>query len=522
MLPNEVSAAPRTPRRAHLGAHRLRVLVGLTAAVSLLAGSQAPAAESEAAALHETRRADELPTDTQISPSCPDGVCPGLGNSFYLPAINGFSPNTGGSEFFTNKRLGACARLSPTARATREFRSVASMEQFTRATMSSFDLNASYTTARLTVTGTAQAMTGERSDRTSTFNSIHMDITTTTHTVNLVQSPDCFAASNIDPRYLAQFTALALIDPSQVGSPTAWQPYAAFLTTHGSHIMMQQQLGSRFQKWESSTTSAEDVLNTLKAKACAGVEGTSDAGAGWSVQGCAAYSSEERRRALRFESSTRQVVMGGTEATRIALTQDVNKRTLDAFIASASQGDQAIHFIFKPVWELFFVIYTPACQAAGRGSSACQNLQRAVNLQAAYEGWTAIGCPELKDGRGSVYQTMAVVGDTTQGIQTYKCQAAKTGCRSHDDCRVGGAGSVCYCYGPGCIDQGDIVAGTELFRNRVRGNREGDYDHGVNNSCNFRLKCYCDTSWSGGLPSRTLYLQAAPVASENGAGGRLE
>ncbi|MDP2324238.1 MAG: hypothetical protein Q8N51_09450, partial [Gammaproteobacteria bacterium] len=93
------------------------------------------------------------------------------------------------------------------------------------------------------------------------------------------------------------------------------------------------------------------------------------------------------------------------------------------------------------------------------------------------------------------------------------CVVSKTGCRSNDSCHLGGAGSVCYCYGPECIDTGDQVSGTNMHRDRVRGDQSGSYDQGVNNSCYYKFiaHCNCDTAWSGGLPERALYRQSAPT-----------
>jgi hypothetical protein len=279
---------------------------------------------------------------------------------------------------------------------------------------------------------------------------------------------------------------------------------------------MQQMIGSRFEQWESSMSSDSEIENTLKAKACAEVEGV-QSGGGWSVKGCAAYSKEEKEKALKTQSKSLMVVMGGTEETRAALTKNVNEENLNKFIDSAANGSQAVRFIFKPIWDLLIAIYTPGCSASGKGSTDCKFLQRAINLQAAYEGWTAVGCDVKKDNTGAIFQTMQVDSSTSQGINTYRCRVSKTGCRSDDSCHLGGAGSVCYCYGSQCIDQGDKLSGTDMFRDKVRGDQSGSYNEGVNNSCYYKFiaHCNCDTSWAGGLPDRNLYLQAAQYNLEN-------
>lgn len=449
-------------------------------------------------------------SDIQQSPACPENICPGLGNSFYLPKLNPLSVNTGGNVFFKNRRLGDCVVLSSVSRNARTLNTADSMENFISNTMSEADLSGSYKTGVMTMRGSAQAMTSSSSDITTTFHSTTLDILAVTNALDFQQDTRCFNQKNIDEEFLKQFTALPLIEDSNVGNAAIWSSYVSFLQDQGSHIMMQQQVGSRFQQWESSESEDTNIEQTLQAKACAQVEGINVDG-GWSAKGCAAYSNDEKRKALRTASKSMRVILGGNEASRANLTKDVNKHNLDAFIDSADQGNEAIRFIFKPIWELLNSMYSPACAAAGKGSPECDNLQRTQTLQSAYEGWLAIGCKEEKDGRNAVYQTMEIAGTSQLGVHTYQCKAAKTGCRTDNDCHIGGWGSVCYCYGPGCIDTGARISGTDMYRNKVRGKESGSYNSGVNLSCRYRagVTCGCKTGWAGGLPERTLYLQSS-------------
>lgn len=168
-----------------------------------------------------------------------------------------------------------------------------------------------------------------------------------------------------------------------------------------------------------------------------------------------------------------------------------------------------IRYGFKPVWQLFFDLYQEQCGRDNRpDSGACRNMQRAYNLQAAYEGWIAVGCPPEQDRRdiGALYQGMQIADTTAQGLNIYQCWLDKTGCRSHNDCSKGNGNSVCYCGGRSCIDTGAPVF-PDLFRNTVRGSKRGGYLEGVNNSCRLTAYCTCNTTWSGGLPVRYLYRQ---------------
>ncbi len=287
----------------------------------------------------------------------------------------------------------------------------------------------------------------------------------------------------------------------------SWAPYINFLR-QGSHVVTQQLLGSRFQQWESSSAESAVAISTLKAKACATVEGIDETGGGWSVRGCQGYSEAQKRSAATTQSSDHTVILGGGSEARNNLLKGVTKETLDAFIDSADAATQPIQFLYKPVWEILISTYHGSCSKDGKGSAACDNLQRAYNLQAAYEAQIALHCPLLSSG-GHRYQAMRIDSTDAQGVSTYACRAEKTGCKADRDCHVGGSGTVCYCYGPSCFDTGEEIAGTSSHRTAVRGSQKGSYNAGANNSCHYKfLTCGCDPHWAGGLPDRDLYLQS--------------
>lgn len=452
---------------------------------------------------------------SDIPPACPDGTCPGLGNAFYLPSQNTESVQTGGTILFKDTKIGTCAKISPAAQNPRRFSSSDSMEHFVETTSSAADVSGSYSSKALSAKGSVSTITGYNSDITTTFHSKQLIVRAITSVIDLQKSSTCMGVHNIDPKYLKAFESLAAINRKKVSAPASWAPYVEFLKSQGSHIIMQQQIGSSFQHWESSTSAAKDIANSLEAKACAEVEGTSG-DSGWSVNGCAAYTKEEKEQSLKTESNGYDMIRGGTAMTRQALQKDFTKKNLDAFIDSSAKGDQVVQAQFTPVWEALSQIYTPLCKKQKQGSKACQNLQRAVNLQAAYEGWTAVGCEEKTAGEGDnkiTYQRMAVAGTTSLGIATYKCAAKKTGCYSgKTDCHIGGLiGSQCYCYGPTCLQKGAAIAGTDLFRSDVQGSQSGGTNDDVNQSCKYQIGVYCDCDygWSDGLPDRNLYLQSA-------------
>lgn len=449
----------------------------------------------------------------------PDGVCAGLGNGFYLPGTDLIgSPATNGKVILKNRKLGdgGCAVKTDIHTQEGHIAQFNSMSEFVENTSTTLSVSGSYASKTLSVKGTANAVTGKQSDFKETFHSASIDIPSIRHHVDLQDSSDCFSESNLDPKYLEEFEALAEIDPSKVYETAQWNDYITFLNNYGSHIMMQQKYGSRFMYWESSTSTASDVQKLIAAKACAEVEGESG-DKGWSVNACGSYSDEEKRKAEQLSSTSKKYIKGGSKAARDALTLEITEQNLQNFLASADEATEAIDYQFKPVWELLHQIYSVKCKADDKTSIACKNLQRGVNLQAAYEGMLAIGCEVKNYGKNpqntaiNQMQAMRIDSTNSKGISTYQCWAKKVGCVNAGSCTRGV--EACYCAGDSCIDKGEQTFGTiPSFKDVIRGTRHGGKYDGVNASCSIRdifSGCDCDPNWTAdGLGDRALYKQA--------------
>lgn len=388
--------------------------------------------------------------------------------------------------------------------------SVDSMQQLVKNTATNFGVKGTYTTAELSVKGTVSALTGSSSEETTTFHSTHLDIEAVTNVVDLQDNDKCLGVeANFEESFLARFKAIPLIEHSAISSSASWAPYVNFLQDQGSHMMVQQKIGSRLQQWESTTAELKNAAQTLQTKACATVEGIAGVG-GWSVSSCAAYTEKEKEQSVKIETQSVRVILGGTRESRLGLTAQLNETTLNKFIGDAENGDQPIDFKFKPIWEVLKTYYETRCSSSGKNSEDCLHKQRAYNLQAAFEGWLAVGCPKLTTSNNFVYQQMEIL-DATNDIVTYQCKTAKLGCSSDDDCHIGGAGSVCYCYGPSCFDTGKWITGTEDNRTTVRASQSGSYSQGVNNACYYHVGvyCLCNKNWSDGLGEHSIYRQGS-------------
>jgi len=390
------------------------------------------------------------------------------------------------------------------------------MKDFVTSTNTATGLSGSYKTAMYSLQASVNYMTGSSSDLSTAFHSTHLDIVSITQVVDFKEDGKCLGGEeNLDDNWLQSFSSLPLISADSAEYDSSWEPYVNFLKEKGSHIMVQQQIGSRLQQWESSESTSSDIADTLKAKACAGVEGVAGVG-GWSAQACSSYNSSQRQQAMSTASTSLHVIMGGTASTRAALTKQITPDSLSKFIDSAPQGDAAVAYAFKPVWQLLMSIYQQKCDVSGSSSDACTQLQRAYNLNAAYEGWIAFRCPRTYTSNGHAVQRMRVV-ESTNPIQTYACHAAKYGCYEDSDCSSGGvAGTVCYCYGPSCLAPGNLISGTDQHRPEIKKVYDGSaFSAGVNPSCVYYVLqgCYCYKPWNKGGGDVDIWTQSLAASS---------
>ena len=458
---------------------------------------------------------------TEPTPACPNGVCPGLGQAFYLPDTNLLDnkANNGGRAVFKDARLGGCASLIDQQSSFRSFQTYDTASKLTEALNTGIDVKAAVPVQQVNVGATVNATTGHTNLQTETFNSVVLNIEFVNQVVNFNRSSACQSPENLDPSFQAAFEALALPKAEQAGESFTWAAYTQFLRNWGSHFQAQQWLGSRVQQWVSSKTGAIETTDTLQAKACFELEGFT---VGWSASPCLNIDTSKRFEASSKETNDRRYIAGGTTATRTALIQKFDEKNLNDFIAIANQGDEPIGFSHIPLWSVLQEVYRTPCGQAGKGSTACKNLQRAVALQAAYEGFGAYGCSKQLDGRSAVIQTMRALGPDSLGIYYFACHQSKTGCRENSDCvaKLNAGIAKCYCEGPSCIDV-NRIPGTTLQRNYVRGTTDYDFwnsDKGVNASCQDKiLSCNCDEGWAGGQLARDIWDQALS-GSSNPAG----
>lgn len=442
-----------------------------------------------------------------------DGSCPGLGQAFYLPSIDVLDAesNISGHTVFNNALIGGCASVVDQNSSYRSFNTYETASELIEGLNTGIDAKVDIPIKTKTIPATVHAAANHSVTTTEEFKSVVLNIEFVNQVVNFNLNSTCLFPDNIDPVFQASFEALALPEPEKAGESFTWAAYQSFLSNWGSHVQVQQKIGSRVQQWVSSKTNSTVTTTVLQAKACLDLE--NNLSGGWSAPPCAGIQSDKRLEASQVETNDQRYIAGGTTAARTALMQKFDEPKLAAFIETASQGDQPISFNYLPIWSVLQEVYRAPCGRDGKGSTACKNLQRAMTLQAAYEGFGAYECAKQLDARQSAIQTMVAQGPDSLGIYYFACHQSKTGCRENTDCSLKPhlSGMACYCEGPSCIDSRSI-AGTSLQRNYVRGKTDYSYVNsniGVNASCEDKIaSCNCDEGWAGGQLERNVWDQA--------------
>ena len=454
--------------------------------------------------------------------ACPNGFCPGLGELFYIPATDTVGVNTNGTTSWKNPpTLGGCATLTtPIRQGNDSFRGSDSSSSFFSSLATDSNISGDVKTLAFSMKASASAQTGKELTITSTFHSEVYDRSEIQGVVDFNKDSSCQTLSSLDQSYLNRFKSL----PLEIAKPGAyatndsnWSDYNAFLREDGSHYLVQMTYGSRFQIWSSTSTSSSDVSTMLKARACLELEGSSGSNSA-SATGCSGIDSKTREQSKSLDIQTRKVVRGGLKAKREALINKTSPELMADFIKDAPASDQPVTWKYRPIWELLQSEYRLLCQRGGPNSEDCKNYQRAINLQAAYEGREGWEC-QYKTSSGTVLGGMKLGEKNSQGVAFWSCVQAKSGCFSDNSCRWH-TGTVSHCYGPECLDE-QLIDGTDKYRTVVKGNK-GNYNYydGVNNSCyicSAGFAACCDTKWAGGKPEREIWAQNRSVRSSSKA-----
>lgn len=298
-------------------------------------------------------------------------------------------------------------------------------------------------------------------------------------------TPDCITNLHLNENFQRDFVNLPKVieDPSQLSH---WYQYNLFLKTYGSHVTKRLSYGSKYTRYLFTKSSEKISQEEFSIKACASVDA-----AKVKLEACSQYSQEDYKRVSHFETSDTTTVRGGTIDSRAALMNEVTQELLEKFLKEAGNSDQAVSIQYESMWDFL-----------KKRFHGTEHFRKAVNLEAYYLGYLNVGC-EPQSESGYTLRRFRLVDDDPM-VPVYHCELAPLGCRSDNDCHIGGAGSVCYCYGSSCVraQSGETDprhAGKKNQRGMQR-SQSGSTWEGLNNSCKYHIGiyCVCRGGWGGG------------------------
>ena len=455
--------------------------------------------------------------------ACAGDVCAGLGKGYDLRSINVLDPlsQSAGMDIFLNTAVGTCSTITAMGASEDEMKTYSSSEQITKSMSAGLETNnngVALSYGGYSLKATAQATFSQSFDSTTNLaaanyfkSNIHQVVTFDR------DSSDCWSAANLQPAFLKSFEALAPIDPTLAKEDSSWQPYVDFLAAWGSHVQIQQQQGSRISFWSSSTDTSATSSKQLSTKVCADI----GIGAIGSIGACSKYTNDIATVGKSNAAEKKVYIVGGDDTTRLRLSDyysqygQIEPERLSAFMTAGNTSAQPIGFAYTPIWGLLTQIYQPKCTVQNKGGMECLNYQRALALQAAYQGYMAFQCSLKVDNNKIPYQQMVMKPANSLGVSSFACQEAKSGCRTDKDCKYTkngflGLNSGGNCAGGGCI-QAELIPGTSpsLYRAQIKTTDQSvEYNKGTNASCSNARIPACDTAWDGGAQEREIWNQA--------------
>lgn len=356
-----------------------------------------------------------------------------LGQGFYLPAKDILGDYEAGEVIFRTIPPSCVEAVGrPVTRQERSF--FKSSESFYRyvstKTGVSATLKGSFTMGT-TLDVVSQAVTGNSHQASG----LTIDIVSIKDA--RIVSSYCQNTLPFSERFLADFLKL----PVRIKNPNSkndWRSYNSFLQKYGSHIVKEIYNGSRIQQWNFASSSEGYSERDFNVRACLDLSSNSGS---MKIDSCTNHSKKEKERVEKMTMSDLLVVKGGTAATRAKLRNERTAELIEKFMLEAQSSPGRILYKWTAIWDLLKTRFI------GKGND--DQLSRVLNIEAYYEGVLDYGC--TLSSKNNV-DLRWLEQNKQSKLPDFSCMLAALGCRSSHDCHIGGAGSVCYCYGSSCVD----------------------------------------------------------------------
>jgi hypothetical protein len=468
-------------------------------------------------------KAEESYPENLTKIQCPGGICPGLGAGFDLRKKNINDPSqflSGKKPIFKNTNIkdNKCFLYHKEQKTEPSNNYTKNTRELLRAIATSNELSASAPIETVTLAATANAATRSSVTENENIQTTELSIVDRFGSVSFLENIEC-RFDNLTDDFKSEIETLSNISITKPSESNSWIAFSSFFEKYGTHVMTQIVFGSKLQFWESIINSTTDSQNILQIKACLKAhENISNISAGV----CSGYSKDEIDKANKTSTNSRAYILGGGDEIRKKISnlylngKSASQEDIDEFLKTSNESNQAVGYIFVPIWKLILSMYIGVCvdnylKNVGGKSTSCKITQLAINLEAAF-AFNSIKCEKLSTGYGKIYQEFREI-KTDNPLKEYQCFAAKTGCTNDDDCNYNWdtkANTGCIAYGAGTLEKGDeYEMNPGNYRTKVQGGKGSNnpYD-GINNSCyerGYMFGCVCNDKWAGGLPDRSLW-----------------
>ena len=259
---------------------------------------------------------------------------------------------------------------------------------------------------------------------------------------SMVFSQHCINTLPLSKALLDDFQKL----PAKIADPNNkndWLPYDSFLQKYGSHIVTEINRGSRLRQWTFASSTEKYSERDFKVRAC--IDLSWDAGS-LDLDACSDITSKEKETVAKMTMSDTLDLKGGSAVTRAELRETRSADLIKKFLVEAQTSPGNVLYKFTSVWQILKERYL---------GSNNDDLARSLNMEAYYSAVLDFGCTEQTDGSVSLRW---LEQNGASKLPEFSCKIAALGCQSDSDCHIGGAGSVCYCYGSSCVEDKEVMS----------------------------------------------------------------
>ena len=466
-------------------------------------------------------KAGESYPDNLSTVQCPGGVCPGLGAGFDLRKKNINEPLQflSGKRIFENTNIkdNKCFQFSRYQSDKPSMSYTKDTQELMHSIATANSLSASAPIEIATFSLSADVATKSDTKTQKNIQTAMLSLIDGYGSVSFLEDTDC-RSNNLTSEFKDDLQSLSNFSVTNPGERGSWTNYFAFFDKWGTHVMTQIVFGSKLQYWESIINNTEDSQNILQIKACLKAQqDMSNISAGV----CSGYDESDIKKANRTSTNSNADILGGGDEIRRKISnlylngQNASPEDITDFLKSSHESNQAIGYIFTPIWKLILQMSIGYCiddymKNIGEKSTQCKIMQMANNLEAAF-AFDTVNCQKLTSSiDNKIYQEFREF-KTDNPIKEYQCFAAKTGCTSGSkDCHYnwGFTNPGCLAYGPGALAQGnEYELNPGNYRTKIQGDeKSSDPYEGINNSCYLgSAGCACNYGWAGGLSDRSLW-----------------